>query len=119
MKTKIIVLFMFSIFVIVEQGWAGFYAFKSGQELKDCADAYERANSGVGTSADMLNAMRFERYVVEVADVLGGEICIFEGDDSTQLFSMVSKYIKNSPEKWHLPAARIICDALWSTSYCK
>ncbi len=94
MKSKIIILFMFSIFVIVEQGWAGFYAFKSGQELKDCADAYERINSAVGTSADMIQAMRFERFVVEVAGVLGGEICIFEGDDSTQLFATVSKYIK-------------------------
>ncbi len=119
MKTKIIILFVFSIFVITEQGWAGVYVFESGQELKEGADAYERANNGVGTSADILKAMRFERHVLEVANVLGGEICVCEGDDTTQLFSIVSKFTRNNPEKWHLPATRIICDALWSTSYCK
>ncbi len=123
MKKTIISLIMLSVFVISGRASAISFRFEEGQKLKEQAYAYEKANNEMreATITERIDGTFFMGYVIGTADALSMTevICLSKDVKGEQLYSMVGKYIKNNPEKWHLSGIEIVTNALLPTFPCK
>ncbi|MEK6804184.1 MAG: Rap1a/Tai family immunity protein [Nitrospirota bacterium] len=92
-------------------------AFYDGNNLIPMMQEGEKANRS--EKADYLSASRFMGYVTGVADSLGGSICIPESVTISQLGAIVTKYLNEHPDEWHLAGSHLVTKALRVTFPCQ
>ncbi|MGE5300208.1 MAG: Rap1a/Tai family immunity protein [Acidobacteriota bacterium] len=115
MRTFIMGIIVFSFLLSSQQSMAGF----SGMDLKKRADALERVTTGKFTDSDAGDANFFIGYVYGVAQAYNGSlICIPEVTQAGHVVSIVTKFLKDNPEKWNKAANYIVLEALSLTFQC-
>jgi len=113
MKTKrwILMFFVLIIFAFAQtQALAGFYA---GNDLITSMREYDKTEANPsGAKVDFDEAWKYLGYITGVYDAT--EYLYNTPDKVTQrqLAAVVSKYLKNNPEKWNEPAALLVMNAL-------
>jgi Ssp1 endopeptidase immunity protein Rap1a len=95
----------------------------SGLQLKENADAYERMqNPNISFSADpgaYAQAPLFIGYVNGVTDTATGHtLCFSHGVTGAQIYSIVSKYLRDHPQEWNQQADELVIRALRTTFSC-
>ena len=114
---RLLTLFCVGAFLIVPiRAHARFW---DGNYLVAKMRASERVSAGTSTNigADQVDAGMFLGFVVGVADtgeaLVGDKFyALPENPTAGQLCAVVSKYLKEHPEKWTRPAAWLVLDAL-------
>jgi hypothetical protein len=98
---------------------------KSGLQLKALADAYERLQArgpNINFTADpegFYEAPHFMGYVDGVVDTATGRILCFPSSvTGAQIYSIVSKYLRDHPEEWNQQADELVIRALRATFPC-
>jgi hypothetical protein len=88
--------------------------FFDGNRLKEWMDEKEQENGS------RFEAGLFNGYVAGVVDA-GNEIlfCTPDGVTAGQFTAVVTKYLKENPEKWNLGASSLVIDALKVAFPCK
>lgn len=84
---------------------------KTGNELKEWADQGEKYPKSWFTGL-------FEGYVLGVAETTSTKLCKPKGVTNKQICEVVTKYLKDHPEKLHLHAGRLVIDAIQTTWPC-
>ena len=108
MKTiKIIVLCVSALFATKASAM-------DGNELKELADAYIRAELNKYTSKyDVGNAGKFVGYIGGVIEAYPfSTFCQPQGVTQGQQFAIVTKYLNDNPAKLHLLASELIFEAM-------
>lgn len=98
-----------------------------GIDLQQFSEAHERVSSGKDKNdAEALrrhypDALTYIWYVNGIADALTlyGRLCLPTNAIEGQLTAVVSKYLKDNPEKWNKAGAELVSDALISVFPCK
>ena len=117
MKNFIIGL-MFICFFFAQQGMAQ-ATFVDGKKLKEWSDAAERHEAGNARDTDAYVTGLYMGYVEGVADIMDGTIICLSGETTVgQVTAIVTKFLKDNPEKWKLPANYIIGYALTPVFPC-
>ena len=95
--------------------------FMNGTTLKKLADADERASGPAGVlPSAAFDVGRFSGYVIGVHDAVAGtKVCLTDGVTFGQLQAIVSKYLRDNPEKWNFSASSLVVAALSSASPCR
>ncbi len=117
MKKFVIVLMFFCLF-LGQQGMAQ-ATFVDGMRLKEWSDAAERLEEGNSRNMDAYFTGLYMGYVEGVADIMDGTIICLPGETTIgQIIAIVTKFLKNNPEKWKMPANYIIGYALTPVFPC-
>lgn len=95
----------------------------TGLWLKYQMDSWERVNAKNGRTASPEEAGDygfFSGYVNGVTDALWDlSVCLPPGTTYDQTYSVVAKYLKDNPEKWHLPPFLLTSSALNEAFPCQ
>jgi len=93
----------------------------TGTELQHFSEAEEKIKSGKIDIEDAGNARQFMGYVIGIVDatILFGALCTTKDVTHGLLMAIVSKYLKNSPEKWNKAGADLVLDALVPVFACR
>ncbi len=98
---------------------------KSGLELKTLADAYERMQArgpNISFTSDpeaFAQAPLFMGYVDGVTDTANGRsLCFPSSATGAQIYSIVSKYLRDHPEQWNQRADELVIRSLRATFSC-
>ncbi len=103
---KAVVLVLMLSFLAVTSVHAGFV---SGHDLVVYMNSYDKLR-GV-TAEDLIPKGKFSGFVLGVYDSYEREYSD-ENVTSGQVCAVVSKYLKQHPELWHLPAVQLVRQAL-------
>ena len=106
MRMKRIIVFLGSA-ALALSAQAGFY---TGANISQWSAANDRVveNRSIGT--DFQDSSMFQGYVTSIADTFDGGtlFCIPVGATAGQLIAVVSKYVKEHPERWSENGARLV-----------
>jgi hypothetical protein len=104
--------------VAVQMAFSG--TFHKGTQLKEWAEASERATQGRPRDSDFIDATYLRGYIAGIVD---GEadlfICVPPGVSIHQLEAMVIKHLNDNPSSWDLRANLLIEFALIPHYPCK
>ncbi len=91
-----------------------------GNELVKDMKEYDKWQNG-NKDVDFYKSLSFSYYISGVADTMesASQICIPEGVNNGQIYAIVTKYIKNNPEKWNMSANDLVVQPLLDTFPCK
>lgn len=92
--------------------------FYDGNQLIPMMREGERAERSEN-GADYLKASRFMGYITGVADALGTSVCLPDNVTIAQLGAVVTKYLNEHPDQWHLTGSHLIESALRTIFPCK
>jgi hypothetical protein len=111
MKTRKSILGLVVLLVLVfMQGQAE--AQITGNKLVEDMRAFEKENVNVTILEYMLSG-RYQGYVAGVSDATADILWQLKKNvNMGQIIAIVSKYIKNHPERWNEPAVVLVIDAL-------
>lgn len=88
---------------------AGFY---SGNDLVELMRESDKSNEAGSTAVDWAKVYEYGAYVLGVYDATEHEYNTPERITKGQVIAIVSKYLKNNPEKWTHPADTLVKNAL-------
>jgi hypothetical protein len=110
-KTRCIsVLFMFMLLAFIHsQALAGFF---TGNDLVVLIPEYEKAEAKASDVEDWGKAWLYSGYVSGVYDATQDLYNIPVSPSRRQINAVVTKYLKNHPEKWSESAANLVIKAL-------
>jgi hypothetical protein len=96
-------------------------SFYNGNKLKDSIDSYDRVSNNKVIEGDYANAARGMGYIVGVADTLDylSITCTPNGASVGQIVAIVSKYIKDNPDKWMESANHLVGVSLQKSFPCE
>ena len=104
------IIIFFSLIFISANSFAG---FTSGNELQQWLSISESKKQ------PDFNSGLYKGYVAGVIDVADKRLfCLSKGVTRGQGIAVVSKYIKNNPEKWNKGAASLVIKALKEAFPC-
>lgn len=116
-KGKHLTAFAFAVLCICAWPDASAADFYDGNKLVPMMREGEKAARS--EEADFLSASRFMGYVTGVSDSLGGSICVPENVTVGQLGAVVTKYLNDHPDQWHLAGSHLVAKALEATFPCQ
>ena len=122
MKILIVSITVLSLFVLPQQSLALMKPlYMNGTDLQRFSEADEKIVSGKIDMENAADASQFMGYVIGIVDasILLGALCPPQNATKGQLMAIVSKYIKNNPEKWNKAGADLVLDALTPVFPCK
>jgi hypothetical protein len=95
--------------------------FIKGTQLREWLSADERVENGLQNHVDYTNSASGLGYITGIAETFNvlGLLCIPDGVTRGQMQAIVSKYLKEHPEKWNSDANPIVYVALSSAFPCK
>ena len=88
---------------------AGFY---SGNTLVELMRESDKAKTSNRTAVNWVKVREYGAYILGVYDATELEYNTPEGVTIGQIIAIVSKYLKNNPEKWTQPADILVKTAL-------
>jgi hypothetical protein len=86
-------------------------AFTTGNQLVSRMQEYEKNDKEEGSSS-YFNSGLFVGFVDGVHDATHSKYSLHRGVTVGQLCAVVSKYLKEHPERWSEPASLLVIDAL-------
>jgi hypothetical protein len=96
--------------------------FKLARELAKAALEYDRSEIS-DPEVDWSEARGFTGYVIGVYDTLGMlpfvAFCPPERAHGGEIFSAISKYLRDNPEQWTRPAAYVVREGLQKSFPCR
>ena len=94
--------------------------FIKGNQLREWLAADDRLENGVRSHIDYTNSASGTFYITGVAETFSvlGLLCLPNGVTTGQMQAVVSKYLKEHPEKWNNDANPIVYVALSSAFPC-
>jgi len=88
----------------------------SGNDLVEWMKEYDKVDNG-SLNAKIFDAGMYMGYIIGVQNCLNSfvnpQIHFPDGVTNGQLCSIVSKYLKDNPEQWNLPADILVYEALY------
>ena len=103
-------IFVFILFACVTTNAAT--VFYTGNDLAGLMREFDKGVQGESSAVDWVMARDFSAYIVGVYDATRNNYTVNSNVTKGQIVLVVSKYIKDNPEKWNQPADVLIKEAL-------
>lgn len=95
-------------------------AYYNGERMLELIEAQDRSFAGTAIPGDSAKGSVLLGYIAGVADFVGPSLlCLPPETTLKQLYLMVSKHIKQHPEKLQAPGDSLIVEAIFPTYSCK
>lgn len=110
---KYILLIILVLPGVAKAGW-------DGNQLKEFMDADNRVANGNIQPGDYAKQNQFGGFIIGVSNTLDGiTICAPHKTQLGQSMEIVSKYVRDNPDKWNMPASVLVAKAMSAAFPCK
>ncbi|MCG6533887.1 MAG: hypothetical protein L7F78_04190 [Syntrophales bacterium LBB04] len=116
MKTRLWITALFILMILAlaqtQSLASGTAYYLSGYKLVELMRADEKVDTGSATGADTYESGRYCGYILGVCDAMARAYDAPNNANVGQIVAVVTKYVRDHPEKWNEPAADLVIKAL-------